>query len=252
MKKVFHPKYQDSELDIDGFIESFDSSGEYIIDARNKLKLFQLNDVVVNIKSFKVPNLINQIVYRFFRKGKAQRSFEYAEKLKELGIGTPQPIAYYENSSGLLFKRSFYVSEQLEYDLTYRELINDFHYPDYENILRAFTRFTYELHEKGIRFLDHSPGNTLIVKRENTYDFFLVDLNRMNFGTLDFETRIKNFSRLTTHKSVVEVMSDEYAKCSGKKYDTVFDLMWKSSLDFNRMLYRRRDLKMKVFFWKEN
>ena len=62
MKKVFHPKYQDSELDIDGFIESFDSSGEYVKDERNALKLFQLNTKVINIKSFRTPNLINQIV----------------------------------------------------------------------------------------------------------------------------------------------------------------------------------------------
>ncbi len=251
MKKVFHHKYQDIELEIDDFIESFDSSGEQIKDARNKLKLFQLNDKVVNIKSFKIPNLINQIVYKFFRKGKAQRSFEYAEKLTQLGIGTPQPIAYYENSSGLLFKRSFYVSEHFEYDLTYRELSRNLNYPDHEKILRAFTRFTYKLHEKGIHFLDHSPGNTLIKKSGNDYDFYLVDLNRMNFGTIDFETRIKNFSRLTKHKSIVEVMSDEYAKCINDDCNKVFDLMWQSTREFQNKFQKKKRLKKKLKFWKK-
>jgi hypothetical protein len=37
------------------------------------------------------------------------------------------------------------------------------------------------MHEASINFLDHSPGNTLIVKKsEGKYDFYLVDLNRMN------------------------------------------------------------------------
>jgi len=132
MKKVFQNKYLDFEKIIDSFIEGFDNSGKDIKDARNKLKLFDLNGEIINIKSFRVPNLINQIVYKYFRKSKAQRSFEYATKLKQLGIGTPNPIAYYEFTTPLLYKKSFYVSEQLESDLTYRELINDFNYPNYE------------------------------------------------------------------------------------------------------------------------
>jgi len=251
MKKEFHPKYQSFELETDGFIQSFDSSGEGIKDARNKLKLFQLNNTVVNIKSFKIPNLINQIVYRFFRKGKAQRSFEYAKKLTQLGIGTPKPIAFYEFTTLLLFKRSFYVSEQLEYDLSYRELSRNLDYPDHENILRAFTRFTFDLHEKGIHFLDHSPGNTLIIKRGTDYDFYLVDLNRMNFETMDFTTRIKNFSRLTKHKSMVAIMSDEYAKCIEENYDTIFDLMWQSTQEFQNKFNRKKRLKKKLRFWKK-
>jgi Lipopolysaccharide kinase (Kdo/WaaP) family len=250
MKKVLHSKYKDFELKIDAFITNFDNLGEGIKDERNKLKLFTLNDSVINIKSFKTPNFINQIVYKFFRKGKAQRSFEYATKLLKLGIGTPQPIAYYEFANSLLFKRSFYVSEQLDYDLTYRELTSNFDYPDYENILRAFTRFTYNLHEKGIHFLDHSPGNTLIKKNGKQYLFYLVDLNRMKFETLDFETRIKNFSRLTKHKFMVEVMSDEYAKCIGENYEKVFNLMWQTTKTFQYKFHRKRYLKRKIKFWK--
>lgn len=248
MKKVFHPKYQDYQLEIDGFIESFDSSGEYIKDARNKLKLFRLNNEVLNIKSFKIPNPINQIVYKFFRKGKAQRSFEHAEKLLKLGIGTPQPMAYYENSSGFLFKESFYVSEQLKYDLTYRELINNINYPDHEAILRAFTRFTFNLHENGIHFLDHSPGNTLIIQKGNSYDFYLVDLNRMNFGDMDFTTRIKNFARLSAHESMIGIMSDEYAKSSGDNTETVFKLMLQFTQEFQNGFQRKKRIKKKLKF----
>lgn len=152
MKKVFQDKYKILENDIDELIESFNSKGEQLKDARNKLKIFELKDFKVNIKSFKVPNIINQIVYGLFRKGKARRSFEYANKLLSLGIGTPNPIAYYEDSSFFLFKKSYYVSEQLKYDLTFRELDGDFNYPNHEKLLRAFTRFTFELHQKGINF----------------------------------------------------------------------------------------------------
>ena len=45
-------------------------------------------------------------------------------------------------------------------------LVNDENFPNRIEILKAFTRFTYEMHEKQIHFLDHSAGNTLIVQTE--------------------------------------------------------------------------------------
>lgn len=247
MKNEFYISYKDQAGKVSDFISNFATSGEQFGKAaRNTIKLFDLNGKKVNVKAFKIPNIFNQIAYKFFRKSKAERSFAYASKLKELGIGTPNPIAYFESTTLFLFKKSYYVSEHLECDLTYRELINDFNYPDYDNILRAFTRFTYKLHENGIQFLDHSPGNTLIKKKGDSYEFFLVDLNRMNFGTLDFETRMQNFARLSKYKPMVEVMSDEYAKCIGKDYDTVFTAMWKGVVDFRTKYERKKELKKKL------
>lgn len=246
MKKALHKNYQKFEAEIDDFIKTFEDSGEQIKDARNKLKLFKFNDCVINIKSFKIPNIFNQIVYKYFRKSKAQRSFEYANKLIQLGINTPNPVAYYEDKTLFLFKRSFYVSEHLKSDFTYRELSRDLNYPNHENILRAFTRFTYKLHELNILFLDHSPGNTLIKNNGKDYVFYLVDLNRMQFKPLDFNTRMKNFSRLTTHKSMVEVMSDEYAKCSGEGFNKVFKVMWQYTQEFQNKFQRKKRLKKKL------
>ena len=251
MKKVFHKAYKLFESELDNFIENFDVLGEdFGNQDRNSLKLFRLGGKVFNVKSFRIPNIINQIAYRFFRKSKAQRSFEYANKLKSLNIGTPQPIAYYEFKTPFLFKKSYYISEQKDCDFTYRELTTDFNIPNYDAILRAFTRFTFNLHENGVHFLDHSPGNTLINKTDNGYDFYLVDLNRMEFKSLDFKTRIKNFSKLTIHKSMIEVMSDEYAKCSGESYNDIFNLMWKETEAFQEKYHRKRRLKKKLKFWK--
>ncbi len=246
-------EFDSYKLVLNDFIKNFNTEGEpFGNQDRNSLKLFKLDKKTINIKSFRVPNFVNQIAYKFFRKSKAQRSFEYANKLTELNIGTPKPIAYYEFETPFLFKKSYYVSEQINDDLTYRELTTNFDYPDYENILRAFTRFTFNLHEKGIHFLDHSPGNTLIKKTDTGYNFFLVDLNRMEFKSLDFETRIKNFSKLTIHKSMIEVMSDEYAKCTGEDYNRIFNLMWKETEDFQNRYHRKRRFKKKLKFWKKN
>jgi hypothetical protein len=249
--KVFNKYLKgDFKRKLTKIIEDFDTLEGGVGD-RNIIKIINLDNVNLNIKEFKIPNLINKIVYNFIRKSKAQRSFEFANKLTDLGVGTPKPLAYFEFKSLLFFNRSFYISEQLDCDMTYRELTKDFNILDYEHILRAFTRFTYKLHEKGIQFLDHSPGNTLIQLNNGDYQFFLVDLNRMKFKSLDFKTRIKNFSKLTIHKSMIEVMSDEYAKCTGEDYNKIFNLMWHETQAFQEKFHRKKLLKKKLKFWKK-
>lgn len=252
MKKHFHNKYIKYQAEIDSFINDFSISGELLgNEKRNSIKLFELDNQTVNIKSFKVPNIFNKIAYKFLRKSKAQRSFEYAEKLLDLDIGTPHPIAYYEFYNGLFFGKSYYVSEHINYDLTYRKLIRDLNYPNHENILRAFTKFTFKLHENNVYFLDHSPGNTLIKKEGDTYKFYLVDLNRMQFKLLSFEERIQNFERLSKHESMVKVMSEEYAKLINKPYEKVFNLMWKLTQEYQQKFHRKRKLKKRLKFWKK-
>lgn len=252
MNKVINAKYKAIEETLDHFILNYESEGSpFGNQQRNSLRLFTIESETLNIKSFKVPNFINKIVYNFFRKSKAQRSFEYANTLKEKNIGTPEPIGFYEFKTNLFFDKSYYISKHLNYDITYRELTKSFDIPNYEAILRAFTRFTFKLHENHINFLDHSPGNTLIKIKENEYEFFLVDLNRMVFEDLSFEKRIKNFAKLSIHKCMVEIMSDEYAKCMNRDYENVFKLMWKTTQDFQESYHRRRRLKETVKFWKK-
>ena len=219
---------------------------------RNVIKLFDLDGKTINIKSFKIPNIVNKVAYKYFRKSKAKRSFEYATILLERGIGTPEPLAYFENFNSIGLRDSYYVSEHLEANLTFRELVEIPDYPDNENILRQFTKFTFDLHEKGIEFLDHSPGNTLIKKEEkDTYSFYLVDLNRMNFHeSMDFDMRMKNFSRLTPKKEMIAIMSNEYAKYYAESESTVFEKMWQFTVQFQDEFAKKRRLKKKLKFWK--
>jgi len=252
MHKIINPLYQDHTKILDHFILNYETEGEpFGNQARNDLRLFQLENEQLNVKSFRIPNLINKVAYRFFRKSKAERSFTYANKLANIGIGTPKPVAFYEFKSFFFFGKSYYISEHLNCDFTYRELTTDFNIPNYEQILRAFTRFTFRLHENNINFLDHSPGNTLIQINKEDAEFYLVDLNRMNFEKMNLDKRIKNFAKLTTHKSMVAIMSDEYAKCINEDYNKLVGLMWQYTQEFQESFHRRRRLKQKIKFWKK-
>lgn len=244
MKIIFNTNYIKDKSDILDLVNDFDRSGiELGNQKRNTIKLFNIGKRKINIKSFKSPNFINSLIYDTFRKSKAQRSYEYANKLINLGVLTPLPIAYIQNSSFIRLKQSYYISEHLDYDFTFREISRDLSFDDSVNALKAFTRFTYNLHEKGINFLDHSPGNTLIKKYRSGYDFYLVDLNRMEFKQMTLLDRMKNFSRLSHSEDVVKIMSCEYAKCIGKSDNYIYDLMWKEIMIFRSKVNRKRKLK---------
>ncbi len=138
--------------------------GKYVTKGeRNVIKMVQLEGTSFNIKKFKTPNTFQSLVYEFLRKSKAKRSFEYATKLIGFEIKTPFPVAYLERFSFGL-KESFYVSEQVDYDFDFRELIHNPQFKKRKDVLEQFTQFTFKLHEKGVNFLDHSPGNTFILR----------------------------------------------------------------------------------------
>lgn len=240
-----------SKIEIARAIREFDAI-EGGFGKRNFIKNITVEGVEYNIKSFKIPNLVNKIVYRFFRKSKARRSFEYGNKLLKLGINTPKPIAYIECNTWFTFLNSYYVSEQYDNDFTYRELIYNLDDPNSEEILRAFTRFTFKLHENGINFLDHSPGNTLIKKVGDNYEFYLVDLNRMKFHTMSFEERMKNFAKLSPKDVMLDIMSDEYAKLyPSKTKEEISKTMYFYSLKFSTYYVRQEAFKKKYYFWRK-
>jgi len=241
-----HSQYQDQKEAILSFINDFDAQGEYVTKGeRNVIKSFDLNGEKINIKSFRVPKAINSFVYKFIRPSKAKRSFEYAEKLLSFGIKTPFPIAYVENHAALGLKESYYVSAHIDYDFDFRALIHD---PLFENrrfILERFAEFCFQLHENNVNFLDHSPGNTLIVQNGQEYEFYLIDLNRMRFEAMNLDKRMENLKRLWLSKLMIHIISKRYAELANKELHEVQDVLLKHSQAFKRKINRKKYLKKK-------
>lgn len=238
---VIHPNYSHIAAKLRDVLHNFSEKGEYVTRGdRNIIKRVNLEGFSVNIKKFKTPNAFQSFVYEHLRKSKAKRSFEFAEKLIGFEINTPFPIAYLEEfSSGL--KESFYISEHVDYDFDFRELIHNPRFKKRNEILKQFTQFTFKLHENGVNFLDHSPGNTLIVDKGNEeYKFFLIDLNRMRFEPMDFEKRMHNFRRLWLSKTMIKVMAAEYAQLYGKSFEETYSLMLKYSKQFQKKVNSKK------------
>ncbi len=248
-------KHRGMNEELISIIRSFRTSGDIFADGnRNMIKVFPYQGMFINVKSFKIPIIFNGIVYKFFRKSKAKRSFENANVLIGKGIGTPRPIGFYENHKSFLLRDSYYICEHMQPDFVFKAVFENLPNLDLDKTLRGIARFTFALHEKGIEFLDHSPGNTLIkIDSNGEYEYSLVDLNRMNFhNSMSFNTRMNNMKKLTPSKEMIEVISNEYAKLYNHSEEDIFNLLWKKTQDFQFKFTRKKVLKRKLLFWKNN
>jgi len=216
MKSYINPKYSQLSGFINSIPDIFQKEGRLIYKARNTIKAFNVNGLVVNVKSFKKPIFINQFVYRYIRKSKAERSFLNALYILKNGINTPDPIAYIEmNKNGLIYE-SYYISIHEEVDGTMKEVYKQTE-DQSKSLIQAFTLFTAEIHKKGILHKDYSPGNILYRKTKKGYDFYLIDLNRMSFKKTNILDECKSFCRLKASNETLNFISEEYSKI--RKYD---------------------------------
>lgn len=187
----------------------FNTSSNSIHKARNEIKIIDFSSESLVVKSFKTPNIINKIIYTFFRDSKAKKSYENSLKI---GDFTPKPIGYIEFKKSGLFNESYFVSENFKYDFTIREPLLQADFKDKEKVFKAFAGFTYKLHEDGIFHLDYSPGNILIKKEDKNYIFKIVDINRMEFRTLNIDERLKNFAKLWAKNDDLKTIIKEYCR----------------------------------------
>jgi len=242
VKLVINPKYQALKSFIENIEEYFEISENVLYDQRNLIKAISFEGQDYVVKRFKVPNVVNRIVYRYFRPSKAKRSYDYSLRIGE--VLCPEPIAYIEKRAGGLLGKSYYISKQYHYDLTIRPVLLDksFDKKLRENVLTAFAGFTFSLHEKGILHRDYSYGNILIKYQKNNFDFNIIDVNRMQFKQLSLNDRLENFARLSADDEAMLVIFGRYAELMGKPVNELLSVATAFRDDF----MRKRKLKNKL------
>lgn len=214
---VVHPDYRQLEYLVRALPAFFRyGSGRVIYDGRNQLCEFHWGDADYVVKSYCAPNFINRIAYGIFRSSKAQRSYEYAGWLRACGIGSPAPVAWMTERSGLLLRRSYYVSLKSALPYTYQSLIGG-NFPEQEKYLRAIARTTAALHENGMVHKDYSRGNILFGDGPDGVAVEIIDLNRIRFHRhVSMEEGCRNFAeRLPATDAMRRIMAQEYAAARG-------------------------------------
>lgn len=214
-RRIFvNPEFKEFFSFMQALPSYFKSGGMTIYKGRNELKLFEWGGRELVVKSYQLPHIINRIAYNSFRSSKARRSYRYAEMLRRIGVGTPQPVGFYSTGTWLLFGSSYFVSLKSECPYTYRDFATHT-FKHKEEILRAIARTTAALHEHGILHKDYSAGNILFTDEADNIKVEIIDLNRIRFGKVDMEEGCKNFERLPGTHEMFVILADEYAKSRG-------------------------------------
>jgi len=220
-----------------------DTNNKTLFNKRNIIKLIDYDNQKYVIKSFKIPHIINKIVYNFFRDSKAKRSYFNSIKLESLGINTPKPIGYIEFNSLFFFKDSYYISEFFDYDFEIRDVLNNKDFENRNQILKEFIKFTFNLHEKGVYHIDYSPGNVIIKQNNNNYEFSIIDVNRMKFIDFNLDLRMKNFSKMTFDIEDNKHMLEEYSKLINIDYKILKEKLEFYLTEQKKYLDRKKQIK---------
>lgn len=230
----------------DFFLEEFErtfSEGQNILkDNRNIIKVLRLGEIETVTKSFKTPGLIQGVIYKFFRKSKARRSYEYSLLLNRNGIKTPEPLGYIEVFDRFRLRQSYYISRRLEYDFTF-DFATERQVVDYKNILKSFIDFTYKMHKKNLMHLDYCTGNICIKETNEGYDFYVVDVNRLRKGTVTPKTGINNLARISRDPEIIRILADEYKKKISNSFPHAHSYLIRSVKHDQKRVRRKRLIK---------
>lgn len=225
-------------------------------DGRNSIKLYEVGEEKIVVKRFGRLSLLNRIIYGRLRKSKARRAFEYAAKLKNLGIETPEEVAYIENRHNGLMCESYYICLYTDYNsmllFFYKRTLSAVEFEGITPLLDALAAFLFKVHEAGVIHNDLNYTN-ILYKRTDTgsYRFTLIDINRMEFCKhLTLEQRMHNLRRLNVSIPAHLYILQKYAELMGQKPQTLQMMVLDMRYKFEHK--RAKTARIKAFLRGQN
>ena len=244
--------YRDCRAQIEELPERLEREGVTLHSGRNLIKRLGLTgpdgeSIEVAVKAFAVPARVRGFAYANLRPSKARRCMINAQRLVELGIGTPEPVACIEHESHWCLRRSYYVCRYWPNDLDLGAVLwHGFRSAvDAQELLTALAQFTVVQHDRGVIHLDYNPGNILARLKGEEFEFAIVDLNRLHFRRLANIDRIFGLARLTTRDDCLRIIGRQYASLVGEDPE---DFCARLQAEQRRFATRRRRTK-KILAW---
>ena len=169
----------------------------------------------INIKAYKVPGLAKGLIYGLFRKPKALRK------------------------AGRLC-RSFFVSRQLE---GWSELRGVEKRSDFGILVKALAEFILDMHHKGVYMKDMTPGNILFRLAGGSFEFALVDINRMCFGVTDMHVLRSRLGLVFDSEDAGAFFTRTYAALAGIDANAAEDAARRAFRNRWKTIRRKQRLK---------
>lgn len=238
---VTNPVYCELEGFIRGLPETIENLGSVMFSRRNEIRLTEVSGHKLVIKSFRRINVISRALFAVTGVTKARMAYENALRLLEKGISTPDPVGFTDIFRNGLAAESYYVC--LFTDATPAAQL--FSAPLDESIapLKAFARFTFLMHSKGVFHEDYNLGNVFYTAEENGYQFSLVDINRVRFYEYSFSRGLKNLRRLYLPDERLNIIGTEYALASRMEVASTVGLLFQYQEKFRSRIAMKTAVK---------
>lgn len=225
MKIRIAPRYQALEPFVRDLAapDFFDSHGSLLHSGRNTVRQFCLNEGAFVVKRYVRLSFFNRMIYGVLRKSKAERAYCHAQRLRALGIDTPEAVAFVEIRRRGLLRDSYFVSVHSDYMPMQPVTELNTQHPEVSSVLDAMTAFLFRMHEAGVLHRDLNIGNILYKgDGHGGYVFQVIDTNRMTFcRRLSMRDRLDNLRRLSCAAPAYLYILDRYARLAHSNANSV-------------------------------
>lgn len=195
----------------------FARHGKTLHDGRNVVKLFEVDGVRLAVKSYVRLSACNRMLYGTLRKSKAMRAYLHADRLRRLGIDTPEEVAVVEIRRRGMMRQCYFVSLYTDYESIRPATELFMQREEAKRVLDGVAGFLVRLHWAGVEHKDLNVGNILYKKESGSrgggYGFQVIDTNRMSFRKrLSMRRRLRNMRRLSCSAPAYLYILHRYAE----------------------------------------
>lgn len=194
---------------------------ETIFKKRNEVYRFRFdNGNTIVVKKFRKPNIFQALCYSTIWQNKAVKAYNYANKLRKMGIETPLPIATLTFKKLGIVNQYFFVSTEdmgcgADTVIAPNEILSSS--PNVPAMIDALSRFLIEIHEKGFLHGDTNLSNIRFHEVNGGYSFSVIDTNRSKFieRPASMEECELNLCRMSHTRPVLHEIVAAYARNRG-------------------------------------
>lgn len=204
MKILINPRYEHLRPFVERLARPifFARHGKTLQGGRNTVKLFETDGVRLVVKSYERLTFCNRMLYGSLRKSKAMRAYLHADRLRRLGIDTPEEVAVVEIRRRGVMRQCYFVSLYTDYESIRSATELFMQRTEAKNALDGMAELLVRMHGAGVEHKDLNVGNILYKKERangaDRYCFMVIDTNRMSFrGHLSKRRRLRNMRRLS-------------------------------------------------------
>lgn len=221
----------------------------------------RLPDLDMYVKHFRATTPIN-LLHQMVRRGRAEKEFHLAHRLKECGVATIKPIALGERWHRGVLLESYLLTETIPNGLTLYELIErciltgQMEFPPSMRFYFAdeLAKLAATIHDAGMEHRDLHERNIIVQPQpDGRYKFFLLDLHELRVHrSLNWDQATRELARMGRYFTIRTSAADrlrffkkyaQYRKVPAERIPSLARAVEHETMESRADFWRRRDTR---------